>query len=59
MFNFKYVVAMNEYGMKRYFWNLLGLVPTTMKLSTVQKPLLAKGVISKKTIQMKKANLSQ
>lgn len=50
---------MNEYGMKRYFWNLLGLVPTTMKLSTVQKPLLAKGVISKKTIQMKKANLSQ
>lgn len=51
MFNFKYVVAMNEYGMKRYFWNLLGLVPTTMKLSTVQKPLLAKGVSNKRLVK--------
>ena len=44
-------IAMNEYEMKKYFQNLVGLAPITMKLPTSKKPLLTKGVSDKRLVK--------
>ena len=42
---------MNNFDFKKYFKNLVGLEPISMKTATNKKPLLSKGVSDKRLVK--------